>query len=198
MGIPSAPPHLRTPAPLPLRTLAPLLMLTFTLVVLFGYLLPMYSPPARIGLSEIPPAARKGPFDLNGQIRLLGWQAERTTLAPGEATHVTLYWQALTDPQEDYRLFFRLQAGQDEPVWEKDDSPSAGQDSTDLWRQGDVLAVRHRLALAADAPPGRYRLLAGVHAFGNWDWLMLYDEYGKSLGDVIALEDFVIARQTQP
>jgi hypothetical protein len=167
-------------------------MLVFSLAILFGYLLPLYSPPPRLALANVPLSARKEPFDFGNQVRLLGWQAERTTLAPGEATHVTLYWQALTDLQEDYWLLLRLKGDRDEPAWYKDGSPSAGRDSTDLWRKGDVIAARHRLALAADTPPGRYRLLAGIHTFGKWEWLWIYSEDGKFLGDTIALEDFVI------
>jgi hypothetical protein len=173
-------------------------MLVLSATVLFGYLQPMYGPAPRIALTDVPAAARRGPFDFGGEIRLLGWSIERNILAPGDVVSVTLYWQALQNPPEDYRLLLLLQHDADEPVWNKDGSPSAGRDSTDQWHQGDVIFARHRLALAADAPTGHYRLLAGVHPFGQWQWLMIRDEAGKELGDTIALEDLAIRGGAAP
>jgi hypothetical protein len=118
---------------------------------------------------------------------------DRSTLAPGESTYVTLYWQVDAAPREDYWLLLRLQGEGDRSVWAKDGSPSAGRDSTDTWRAGDIVAARHRIALSDQTPPGRYRLTAGLHRFGAWDWLMIGDGTGKTLGDTIALEEFTIA-----
>jgi hypothetical protein len=123
----------------------------------------------------------------------LGWTVDDDVLAPGGLTYVTLYWQVDAAPREDYWLLLRLQGEGDRSVWAKDGSPSAGRDSTDTWRAGDTIAARHRITLSDQTPPGRYRLLAGLHRFGAWDWLMISDVPGKILGDTIALEDFTVA-----
>jgi len=162
-------------------------LLTLALAVCFGFLLPLYHLPRWLSLDQVPVAARKGPFDFGGQVRLLGWQAEKTVLAPGEVTYVTIYWQALTDPAEDYWLLLRLQGEDGKDVWGKDGSPSAGRDSTDLWRGGQVIAARHRVVVPSEASPGSYRLLAGLHRFGRWEWLLIQDQDGRVLGDTIAL-----------
>ena len=101
---------------------------------------------------------------------------------------MTLYWQVTGRPREDYWLLLRLQGAAEKPAWDKDGSPSAGRDSTDTWGPGDVIAARHRIALSEDAPAGQYRLLAGLHRFGEWEWLVIRDEGGKDLGDTLALE----------
>jgi hypothetical protein len=170
-------------------------MFAFGAVVLFGFLLPLYGPSPRLSPDDVPFSVRRGAFDFGGQLRLLGWEIERDTLAPGETTYLTVYWQALTDPREDYWLFLRLKGANDDDVWSKDGTPSAGRDSTDLWRKGDVIAAQHRITLGDDVAPGRYRLLAGVHRFGAWEWLPIFDQNGRAVGDVVMVgEVFVNTR----
>ncbi len=170
-------------------------MFAFGAIVLFGFLLPLYSPSPRLSLNDVPHSARKSGFDFGGQLRLLGWEIERDTLAPGETTYLMMYWQALTDPREDYWLFLRLKGANDDDVWSKDGTPSAGRDSTDLWRKGDVIAARHRITLGDEVAPGRYRLLAGVHRFGAWEWLPIFDANGRAVGEVVMVgEVFVNTR----
>lgn len=166
-------------------------MFAFGALVLIGFLLPLYNPPSRLSLNDVPASARKSTFDFGGKIRLLGWEIERMTLAPGETMYITLYWQALVDVQEDYWLFLRLKDASDNDVWSKDGTPSAGRDSTDTWRAGDVIMARHRITLPNDVPPERYRLLAGLHRFGTWEWLMIKDANGKVLGDMVMVEEIV-------
>jgi hypothetical protein len=164
-----------------------------SVVTLAGYLLPLYHLPPRVALGDVPASALRGPFIFGSNIRLLGWTVDDDVLAPGGLTYVTLYWQVDAAPREDYWLLLRLQGEGDRSVWAKDGSPSAGRDSTDTWRAGDTIAARHRITLSDQTPPGRYRLLAGLHRFGAWDWLMISDVPGKILGDTIALEDFTVA-----
>ncbi len=167
-------------------------MFAFGTIVLVGFLLPLYGPPPRVALDAVPASARKQAFDFGGTIRLLGWEIERTTLAPGETTRITLYWQALTEPREDYWLFLRWRGADGEDVWSKDGTPSAGRDSTEAWRAGDVIAARHRITLASDVAPGRYRLLAGLHRFGTWEWLAIADANGKAAGDAVMVGEFIV------
>jgi hypothetical protein len=168
-------------------------LLALSVVTLVGYLLPLYHLPPRITPGNVPASALRGPFIFGREIRLMGWAVDRNALISGESTYVTLYWQVDAAPREDYWLLLRLQGEGDRSVWAKDGSPSAGRDSTDTWRAGDIVAARHRIALSDQTPPGRYRLTAGLHRFGAWDWLMIGDGTGKTLGDTIALEEFTIA-----
>jgi len=170
-------------------------MFAFGVIVLFGFLLPLYSSPPRLSLDDVPHSARKSVFDFGGQLRLLGWEIERNTLAPGETTYLMMYWQALTDPRADYWLFLRLKGANDDDVWSKDGTPSAGRDSTDLWRKGDVIAARHRITLGDDVAPGRYRLLVGVHRFGAWEWLPIFDANGRAVGEVVVVEELLVIGQ---
>lgn len=167
-------------------------MFAFGAIVLVGFLLPLYSAPPRLALDAVPASARKASFDFGGTIRLLGWEIERTTLAPGETTYITLYWQALAETHEDYWLFMRLKGAGEEDVWSKDGTPSAGRNSTDMWRKGDVIAARHRIALSSEVLPGRYRLLVGLHRFGAWDWLAITDANAKALGDTVMLGEVIV------
>jgi 4-amino-4-deoxy-L-arabinose transferase-like glycosyltransferase len=168
-------------------------LLLLSVTTLFGFLLPLYHMPPRISPDGVPSSSRRGPFVFGSGIRLIGWELNERSLAPGAATYVTLYWQVAAAPRDDYWLLLRLQGEGERTVWDKDGSPSAGRDSTDTWRAGDIMAARHRIALPSQTPLGTYRLLAGLHRFGTWDWLMIRDDAGKALGDTIALGEITIA-----
>lgn len=82
---------------------------------------------------------------------------------PGQELVVTLLWQAEATPGDDYTVFLHLVDAQGERQGQHDGPPRAGTFPTSRWRPGDVVRDVHRLTLAADAPPGPYRLLVGMY-----------------------------------
>jgi len=69
-------------------------------------------------------------FDFEGRIALVGYDLDRRTARPGETLHLTLYWQALTEMEEDYTVFTHV-LGEEDHLWAQVDSqPQAPQPTT--------------------------------------------------------------------
>ncbi|MCS6841788.1 MAG: glycosyltransferase family 39 protein [Roseiflexus sp.] len=105
-----------------------------------------------------------------GELRLRG-----VTLAlhggaarAGGALPVTLYWEAVTPPTHNYRMFLHLCRDCDVPPVANDDGPPLGGYApaglTSTWRIGDPVHDERVLMLPRDLPPGRYTLLLGVYS----------------------------------
>ncbi|MFN2138795.1 MAG: hypothetical protein ACK2UK_22755 [Candidatus Promineifilaceae bacterium] len=88
---------------------------------------------------------------------------ETSVAKAGEALDVTLYWQALSQPTEDYTVFVHLLDEAGEIVAAHDGMPAGGQFPTSAWRPGIPVADSHSLSLPPDLAPGTYRLTAGLY-----------------------------------
>jgi hypothetical protein len=100
--------------------------------------------------------------DFNGQLRLLGSTVPTPDLQPGQVFFVTLYWQIITPPTEDYEVVVQLwdDAGNALASWQN--VPFGAMYRTRIWRMDETLATHHWLQVPADAPPGRYRLMTAI------------------------------------
>jgi mannosyltransferase len=121
-----------------------------------------------------------------GALRLLGYDRYKlghhydpdTPLHAGDPLHLTLYWQAQSQPQTDWRVVLRLAAAADpsSPVAEGI-FPAAGVDyPTGQWEPGEVVRAQFDLFLPGDVAPGDYRLS-----------LRLLDEVGTPGGATFTL-----------
>lgn len=107
------------------------------------------------------------PVQLNAQlgrsIRLTGYGLNSLTLRPGEPVLLALYWQAGAPVSTGYTVFTQL-IGPDGQVWAQwDNPPQAGRYPTTAWTPNDTVVDRYTLTPKAGAPPGNYRLLAGMY-----------------------------------
>ena len=99
---------------------------------------------------------------LGDAIMLAGHRAAPANLRPGEVLSVELLWQAERSPADDYTVFVQL-ADSAGKLWAARDSlPVDGRFPTTAWTAGQWVRDLHGLQLAADAPAGQYRLLAGL------------------------------------
>jgi 4-amino-4-deoxy-L-arabinose transferase-like glycosyltransferase len=107
--------------------------------------------------------------DFGGSIRLLGYDVG--TLQAGQPLTVTLYWQSLSELDEDYLVFVHVLDKAGTIVTQVDEGPQQGGYSTSLWVAGEVIADRHTLALPGDLPAGNYRLRIGFYRQENGAYL---------------------------
>lgn len=102
-------------------------------------------------------------INLEDQIALVGYALDRTAARPGETLHLTLYWEALAEMDEDYTVFAQVLGG-DHRIWaQKDSWPQDGAAPTSSWQPGQVIVDRYELALAPDTPAGVYQLQVGLY-----------------------------------
>ena len=96
-------------------------------------------------------------------LRLMGFTLAPGPYRPSDAVPLTLAWAADTRPQAAYTLFVHLVAA-DGTLWGQQDRPPATT-PTDQWQPGSTTLDLLTPTLAADAPPGRYRVLVGWYSF---------------------------------
>lgn len=130
----------------------------------------LFAPPI-LDLHALPPLAPdRAPADFGRTIRVVDYQIDSVQVTPGGSLVVHIYWQALSNPQEDYWMLLQL-ANKDGAVANRDGVPSAGKTTTDWWQKGEVYESRHTFALPNDLAPGIYTLRLGLHPFNRWEWL---------------------------
>jgi 4-amino-4-deoxy-L-arabinose transferase-like glycosyltransferase len=97
------------------------------------------------------------PVDLGGEIHLPGWSY---SVFP-DHLEVSLTWQAITTPAEDYTAFVHLVNRGGELVAQTDRQPAGF--PTGEWRPGEIVSDNFRVDLPAGLPPGEYELQTGLY-----------------------------------
>jgi 4-amino-4-deoxy-L-arabinose transferase-like glycosyltransferase len=158
-------------------------------------------------LAALPPTQHPLQIDLEGRITLRGYDLVGD-LSPhpsttrggegGEVVHMRLYWQAITRPDQTYKVSLRLldDAGQ---VWaQADQEPLHGAYPTTRWQAGDLIADDFDLPLALGTPPGEYRLAMVVYAVSTGQALAVLDAQHNPQGIVADLGPLTIVSASQP
>ena len=140
------------------------------------------------------------PLDLRlgESVELLGYDLPRTAVAPGEVLELTLYWQATEVVEDRYKVFVHLlgetyNARTENFIWgQQDNEPVGGQAPTTVWTPGEVVEDRYQIALAPDAPPGRYVLEIGMYGLVGGERLPVLDNDGEPQGDAVVLAEIEV------
>jgi hypothetical protein len=101
--------------------------------------------------------------------------------APGEVITLTLHWEARETVSAEYQVFVHLLGDGPEPVAQGDGPPLMGDYPTTMWAPGETIADPHPIALPADLPLGRYRLLVGMYDLETLERLARLDGAGASV-----------------
>ncbi len=154
-------------------------------------------PPVKVLGSPPPPPQHRLAASLGDIADLLGYDLEPagTTLRPGQALTLTLYYRSKTATAVDYTRFVHvngpagLAAGHDSP-------PHEGGNPTWAWVPGEVVADQSVVTLPADMAPGAYRLTMGFYnrAAGGTR-LAARDSHGQPLAnDEVVLGELASAQ----
>ena len=129
------------------------------------------------------------------QIRLLGFEVQ-DRLSPSAEFDVTLYWEALRPPDDDYVMFVHLLDTEGHVVGSHDGPPMNGRYATGAWRPGEVVPDVHHLVLGPDIPVGMYRLQVGVYQWPSMERLPVWDSQGVEQTErVVALQSVAVEAQ---
>lgn len=104
-----------------------------------------------------------GAFRLGDAVELVALSLEQKTVEPGDTLPLTLYWRALAPLDTSYTAFVQLVGEADAKAGQVDRLPCDGGCPTDTWRPGDLVGEWYEVPIRADAPPGAYRLVAGLY-----------------------------------
>jgi hypothetical protein len=126
------------------------------------------------------------------QIRLSSFEAQ-DNLSPGTEFEVTLYWEALRPPDDDYVVFVHLVDAEGQIVASHDGPPMDGRYATGAWLPGEVVPDTHRLALDSGVPTGTYRLWVGMYRWPDVERLPVWDSQGVEQAErSIVLQSLVV------
>jgi hypothetical protein len=116
------------------------------------------------------------------EIRLLGFEAPDSG-AVGTEILVTLYWEAIRRPDDDYIAFVHLIGPTGQPETSHDGVPMNRRYSTLGWHPGDIVPDPHPLPLKPDMPPGMYTLKVGMYRWPGMERLPARDGEGIEQAD---------------
>ena len=115
--------------------------------------------------AEMYPPAVSRPLQVRfgDEIALVGYDLEPPTAVPGETIYLTLYWQALRQPDRPYTVFTHLLDPRGELRGQQDNMPVRGNLPTTCWQPGEYVVDEYDIAVAAAAPPGQYWVEVGLY-----------------------------------
>ncbi|MAT98321.1 MAG: hypothetical protein CL608_14345 [Anaerolineaceae bacterium] len=114
-------------------------------------------------LFEIPAISRPLMAQFGEHIQLLGYDLDTGQAQAGGEIGLTLYWQAIATPPQNYTVFNQL-IGSDGQIWGQFDSPPVGAAwLTATWLPGEIVIDERTIPIRADAAAGEYTLAIGLY-----------------------------------
>ncbi|MHB8620418.1 MAG: hypothetical protein ACYDAG_12740, partial [Chloroflexota bacterium] len=101
---------------------------------------------------------------IGAHIRLLGYDLDRPTYAPGDKVRLTLYWRASGAMRKSYTAFAHVLDAGRRVVAQRDTIPVHGTVPTNSWLPGQVVTDVSTLDLPANLSPGSYQLETGFYS----------------------------------
>lgn len=121
-------------------------------------------------------------------VRPLRHDIERWIYRKGETINLQTTWRVLTPPAEPLVMYVHLLDAEGKWIagWDDLDIPVEG------WREGDVFALKHQIAIPGDIPGGTYTITIGWYSPLTEERQPLYLN-DKDIGDALKIADIVIA-----
>ena len=132
--------------------------------------------------------------------QLLGYTLtpETTTLQPGAALTVTLFYRGLQPADRAYTQFFQLYSPESGMAAQIDQPPQRGGNPTTTWQPNEIIIEQVVLTVDTAAPPGGYTLKTGMYDPASGDRAMLVAGDGAPLIDqFVSLGEFTISPPSQ-
>jgi 4-amino-4-deoxy-L-arabinose transferase-like glycosyltransferase len=143
-------------------------LLLLAVVSPFRYIMPAYARPSLLNETDLPVDVQRVDWDINGEMRLLGYRLERSSAHPAETLPLTVYWQALAPMTEDYSVFVHLLGQDRDVVGQVNTYPGLGTWPTTLLKPGDVVADTYHVPVdPTAAAPSLARVYVGLYRYNE-------------------------------
>jgi mannosyltransferase len=152
----------------------------------WGLRLLHYALPPAVRFSSEPQPQHPMTVNFENQIQLLGY-----SVSAGEATssglEVVLYWQALQQTPEDYKVSLRLRDETGHEWGGYDGRPTGPLYPIFRWSAGEKLFGTVGITPTLGTPPGRYELQASLYSDVDLVGLDVLDAHGTPMGTIAIL-----------
>jgi hypothetical protein len=143
----------------------------------------------RVPHAHAPGVMQRRADRLGEAIHLLGYDVEPQAVGPGETVNLTLYWQAVATPGENYKVFNHLVGEDGFLAGQQDGLPGGGAVLSSEWVRGEVVVDRYEIRVQEGSPPGEYVLYTGMYRPDDGLRLDAWDgANNRWLNDMIALD----------
>jgi hypothetical protein len=133
-------------------------------LVPFTVIAPHYVPPPSLTLDQINRVHHRLDADFSGEMKLLGYDLRTDTAHPGEAVHLTLYWQSLIAMDRNWSVFVHLVDSDDIILAQRDRYPGQGLLATTLLYPGQTFADDYVIPIPATAyAPAHVQIQVGLY-----------------------------------
>ena len=126
-------------------------MAGMAIYALVGVLIPASFPPRPLSAAEVAAVPNRVGIELGAVVRLLGYRVTPHVLEPGGEVEVTVYWQPLSRPQENYAVFVHLLSETGVVVAQRDTFTGLGRYPSTIWKPGLVFADVYRVPVPETA-----------------------------------------------
>jgi 4-amino-4-deoxy-L-arabinose transferase-like glycosyltransferase len=141
---------------------------------------------------DAPPMDHALDVELGQRLSLLGYDGPRAQAKPGEDVRLTLYWKALAEQTENYKVFAHL-IDDNGKVWgQHDDYPTFGSHPMTDWQRDEIVEDHIRIEVPANLPPGVYHVFVGMYDSSTGERLPLLRDGQRLKGDTMGLTDVTI------
>jgi hypothetical protein len=116
---------------------------------------------ARSHTFAIPNPSRLLNVDFGTAVRLVGY--DQPFVSEGKHLNVQLYWQALAEMSESYKVFAHLIDSDDTIIAQSDFVPGGGVAPTTSWVSGEIITDTIQVSLPETAPNSTFQLVIGLY-----------------------------------
>ena len=113
------------------------------------------------------PAEHAVDLPVGDQVRLIGYDIDRSQVRPGGELRVRLYWQAAGPLDEDYASFVQLVAGPERRVFAQSDRTHPGYIPTRTWTDAQYVVDAVYYPIPPETPPIALDIVAGLYRPGT-------------------------------
>jgi 4-amino-4-deoxy-L-arabinose transferase-like glycosyltransferase len=129
-------------------------------------------------------------YALGAGLALVGYDVPDTITV---TLPVTVYWQGLTEIDNDYTVFIHVFDEQGSLLGQDDHQPRDGRYPTSVWAEGSIIEDRHSVNISRALPPGHHRLriVVGMYLLETMERLPVFDVDGTRVrnDEVVILHD---------
>ncbi len=156
--------------------------------------LAMYAVPQEEISSDIQHPRR---LKLGDEIAFLGYSLASSEVKAGDILQLTLFWQALDEIEQRYKVFTHILDSRAHIVGQRDADPVGGARPTTTWGEEEIIADNYGVLVLPGTPPGEHQLEIGMYELETGERLPVI-EAGRVLGDSVLLQPIEVRKAEAP